>query len=407
MLRPMRQTSYQCSNCVHDNTKTTKSVQHQHTRKCGCSSQGPKHRICVHDSTHPSNSVQHQHGWKYGLRLPKSQQCLCVPTGCMTRHRRPIGSDTNLDEVLLPLSRPQTSPLCCSSSASQTHKKFGMQAKQCKERVSILALHKSFLVQTFPCWHGRSRYLCMGRNRKWVSEEAVCRTMMRGPRPPSASWSLTGKRSSSAAAPSKGQSPPSLDAKKVQATPVPKSKVSSIQAAITGLGPDPDPVVLSSLRDALQMAKESSKPSPNLPTEPGKSPEARVAEAQARVSRLQAAMDLLGVDNQDAEPLKASVETARRQCSVHPVGERLDSCEKYVERAQGRVERQKKVVEEAQQVLANYDSQLAGGLQDLERLRAEAARIAPRSGPVEERAESLVVRSPPILSPWGPAGWQV
>ena len=72
------------------------------------------------------------------------------------------------------------------------------------------------------------------------------------------------------------------------------------------------------------------------------------------------------------------------------MGERLDSCEKYVERAQGRVERQKKVVEEAQQVLANYESQLAGGLQDLERLRAEAARIAPRSGPVEGRESGTI-----------------
>ena len=122
-------------------------------------------------------------------------------------------------------------------------------------------------------------------------------------------------------------------------------------------GPDPDPAILSSLKDALQRAKESSKPSPNLHT--GKSPDARVAEAQARVSRLQAAVDLLGVDNPDAELLKASLEAAKRQCRVQLVGERLDSCLKFVERAQGRVERQKRIVEEAQQVLANYESQLA------------------------------------------------
>ena len=219
---------------------------------------------------------------------------------------------------------------------------------------------------------------------------------MRGPRPPSASWPQKGKRSSSAAAPSKAHSPPSSGAKKVQAPRAPKSKISSIQAAVTALGPDPDPAILSSLRDALQRPKESSKPSPNLHAEPGKSPDARVAEAQARVSRLQAAADLLGVDNPDAELLKASLEAPKRQCRVQPVGERLDSCLKFVERAQGRVERQKRIVEEAQQVLDNYESQLAAGLQDLERLRAEA-RACPipppsHSEPASETTELRELR---------------
>ena len=263
-----------------------------------------------------------------------------------------------------------------------------------RENRTVLKENKPFLAQTFPCSHGRSSFLfsCvrrMGRNRKWVLEdnlqEAVWRTILRGPRPPSVSWPQKGKRSSSAAAPSKAHAPVSSVAKKVQAPTAPKSKISSIQAAITALGPDPDPVILSSLRDALQRAKESSKPSPNLHA--GKSPDARVAEAQARVSRLQAAVDLLGVDNPDAELLKASLEAAKRQCRVQPVGERLDSCLKFVERAQGRVERQKRIVEEAQQVLANYESQLAAGLQDLERLRAEA-RACPIPPPTHNEPAS-------------------
>ena len=64
---------------------------------------------------------------------------------------------------------------------------------------------------------------------------------------------------------------------------------------------------------ALQRAKESSSPSTHVQAEPGRSPDARVAEAQARVSRLQAALDLFGADNPDAELLKASLETAKRQ----------------------------------------------------------------------------------------------
>ena len=136
--------------------------------------------------------------------------------------------------------------------------------------------------------------------------------------------------------------------------------------------------------------KKSSKPSPNLHT--GKSPDARVAEAQARVSRLQAAVDLLGVDNPDAELLIASLEAAKRQCRVQPVEERLDSCLKFVGRAQGRVERQKRIVEEAQQVLANYESQLAAGLQDLERLRAEARACPVHNEPANETTELRELR---------------
>ena len=43
-----------------------------------------------------------------------------------------------------------------------------------------------------------------------------------------------------------------------------------------------------------KVTKESSSPSTNVQAEPGKSPDVCVAEAQARVSRLQAALDLLG-----------------------------------------------------------------------------------------------------------------
>ena len=129
----------------------------------------------------------------------------------------------------------------------------------------------------------------------------------------------------------------------------PKSNISTIQAAITALGPDPDHAILSSLKDALLSTKESSKPLPNVHAEPGKSPDAHVAEAQARVSRLQAAVDLLGVDSPDAELLKASLEAAKRQsvsevCGTRPRNDR-------------------KIVEEAQQVLANYESQLVARLQ--------------------------------------------
>ena len=72
-----------------------------------------------------------------------------------------------------------------------------------------------------------------------------------------------------------------------------------------------------------------------MQAEPGKSPDARVAEAQARVSRLQAALDLLGADNPDAELLKASLETAAAM-SRAARGRTSGFLLKFVERAQGR-----------------------------------------------------------------------
>ena len=64
-----------------------------------------------------------------------------------------------------------------------------------------------------------------------------------------------------------------------------------------------------------------------------------------------------------------------------------------MERAQGRIERQKKIVEEAQQLLTKCESQLAAGLQDLERLRAEArACPAPPASHTEPSIETTELR---------------
>ena len=114
----------------------------------------------------------------------------------------------------------------------------------------------------------------------------------------------------------------------------------------------------SSLREALQKAKDMSGKPENPRQEAGKSPNERV---EGRT--IGGALQLLGVDSPDAEPIKVALETARGQCRVLPVGERLDSCLKFVEQA-------------AQELLAKFESQVAQGLADLERLRAEA-RVTP------------------------------
>ena len=208
----------------------------------------------------------------------------------------------------------------------------------------------------------------------WKLEEdisrAVWKRILMGPRPTAARWPLKGTPSSPAPTPSKPE-----NTKKVQKV-IRKSKVESIQAAISALGPDPDPTVFSSLREALQKAKDMSGKPENPRQEAGKSPNERVEEAKARVARLEGALQLLGVDSPDAEPIKVALETARGQCRVLPVLERLDSCLKFVERAKGRILQQQIEVQAAQELLAKFESQVAQVLADLERLRAEA-RVTP------------------------------
>ena len=67
------------------------------------------------------------------------------------------------------------------------------------------------------------------------------------------------------------------------------------------------------------------------------SPDARNAEAQERVNRLEAAISLLGPGSTDARLLQDLVNKAKGQCREIPVGERFDSCLAFVGRAQARL----------------------------------------------------------------------
>ena len=68
-------------------------------------------------------------------------------------------------------------------------------------------------------------------------------------------------------------------------------------------------------------------------------PQERAVEAAGRISRLESALELLGHDSPEAEPLEASLKKAQEQFRVRPLGERLDSCLQFIERAKGRVSR--------------------------------------------------------------------
>ena len=104
-------------------------------------------------------------------------------------------------------------------------------------------------------------------------------------------------------------------------------------------------------------------------------PQQRVAEASARVERLQAALNLLGEDDPDAEPLKVGLKRAKVQAQVRPVGERLDLCLQYIARFKKQVARAEEHVREAKEAQVQMEEKLANGLRDLEVIRAEASEV--------------------------------
>ena len=130
-----------------------------------------------------------------------------------------------------------------------------------------------------------------GTGRQWVLEndlsEAVWRTTLRGPRPPSVVWPRGSDRSSVS---TKG--PGGLN----QGRPPHQQSVKS--------------------RASKGLAKPAvSPPSVRL------SPDERVAEARARVARLEAALQVLGETSFEAQPIQKALRKAREQCRVKPVGE--------------------------------------------------------------------------------------
>ena len=123
-----------------------------------------------------------------------------------------------------------------------------------------------------------------------------------------------------------------------------QSKVDRLQSALQALGPKD-----SSARSAWcnqDCEGRSTKPVP---------PQQKVAEAAARVGRVEAALALLGEDDPDAEPLKVTLKQAKLQARARPVGERLDLRLQYVRHVAWAEEQ----VREAKEVQAQMEEKLA------------------------------------------------
>ena len=95
-----------------------------------------------------------------------------------------------------------------------------------------------------------------------------------------------------------------------------------------------------------------------------------------RVRRLEAAIDALGAGSEEALCLEGVLAQAKRGASLAPVGERLDSTIKYVERCQKRLLAAEDAVKVAISSRDQAAAELEEGQRNLENLRLEAAAQA-------------------------------
>ena len=91
-----------------------------------------------------------------------------------------------------------------------------------------------------------------------------------------------------------------------------------------------------------------------------------IAEANAKVARLEGSLAVLGPDD---------VEERRVLATVAPVGQRLDECEKYCERVVKRLEKAQEVVTEALKAQTLREEELAEGKRPLAVLRAKTDEL--------------------------------
>ena len=112
------------------------------------------------------------------------------------------------------------------------------------------------------------------------------------------------------------------------------------------------------------------------------SPEAANEAARARVTSLEAVISALGnADGPALKLLQEALSKARKAAQVAPVGERLEACTQFIERAKKRLEKSDLELEKIQAERARLAAELAEGQARLEALRTEAGSAAPTQPP--------------------------
>ena len=207
---------------------------------------------------------------------------------------------------------------------------------------AILLVRVDLFVLLFVVWLFAPRQL-MGRNRRWVLEDsiqdAVWKTILRGPRPPSVRWEK--QRSESAVA---NTANPRKDSKKET-----KSKDTA------------------KVPKVVQVQPRSNRQSP------------LDVAAQAKVQRLQAALSVLGdADAVEKENPERALSRAQTQAVVPPVSAQINSTKGFIDREKKRLAAAEEAVLAAVQNRDECIKALAEGERRLEELQLqEKSFVAP------------------------------
>ena len=196
----------------------------------------------------------------------------------------------------------------------------------------------------------------MGRNRKWVLEDniqdAVWKTILRGPRPPSVRWEK--HRSSSAGA---------ISAKKD-----------------------------AKLKNSVQVRQSKALAPKVVPSQPRtvrQSPPEAFTAARAKVLRLEAALSALGdADTAEKENLERALLRARAQAVVPPISEQIISTQGFIERERKRLAAAEAAVLAAVKSRDESVAALAQGEQRLSELKLQ--ETTPFTVPVTDTETELV-----------------
>ena len=218
---------------------------------------------------------------------------------------------------------------------------------------------------------GREGWTSMDVPSGWVQ-------VIRGPKPPSQRWpQVQGSRQ-----PGAGNRPnqTKMESQNVgrgrwgNKSPVVQDKISSLEAALSALGPE-EIAAKEPLQEALRRAKEVSQPVRG-------DPDTRKAEAVAKVDRLQKALDALGsLEGPEVDANKKALVKAQDVATERPVSELFKECKEFMERSTRRI--------------AKLKSELEAETGLLEQSRARLARKVQQAAPVRD---SVVGDGPQVSS---------
>ena len=203
--------------------------------------------------------------------------------------------------------------------------------------------------------------------------KASWKQILMGPRPPSTRWPQAQRGPAPKWRPQQKKERPSPSVQQPQKVPTTVEKLTKALSALDGSSPE-----AQMLRESLEKVKAEAGSREQTRASPD---EVRSA-ALAKIARLEAAITALGPDNSPEKTLlEESLQKVKKGAKMTPVGERLDSCLQFIERA-SRLQLCEADLAQVLEKKSRLEDELAQARRNLEVLRAEASETAAAAPPL-------------------------